>query len=311
MSTDGRRFLIAAGTEHYSELEEDLSSVPSDVARIANFFRAQNYQEELLSIRHDPTSSDFKRELGEWLANPSRLRSDTAVVYYSGHGENDGEIHYLLTADSMPGKYAWTAVQSDFPLRVLGAEPKVRRLLLILDTCYSGQGALNAAELAGRMSNWQPHWDTREGVWIVAATRPKELAGEGGFAAAFVQAAEDVRQRVGGLQRYIALESIVDRLNEILRGQGAFHEATYSPAALATGLPPFVPNPNYEPDAPVGVDLETRDRLRALREEMTAHWGPKARGLEIAAQAGWYFTGRTAALRELVRWLADPSRDPR
>jgi hypothetical protein len=36
---------------------------------------------------------------------------------------------------------------------------------------------------------------------------------------------------------------------------------------------------------------------------MASHWGPRARGVERDSRAGWYFTGRRQALRELVAWL--------
>ena len=58
------------------------------------------------------------------------------------------------------------------------------------------------------------------------------------------------------------------------------------------------------------MDLETRDWLRRRHAaELAEYWGPKARGVEVAAQAGWYFTGREAALAELSGWLADPAAD--
>ena len=60
------------------------------------------------------------------------------------------------------------------------------------------------------------------------------------------------------------------------------------------------------------MDLETRDWLRRRHaSELAEYWGPKARGLEVAAQAGWYFTGRQAALAELTGWLTDPAADTR
>ena len=58
------------------------------------------------------------------------------------------------------------------------------------------------------------------------------------------------------------------------------------------------------------MDLETRDWLRRRwAAERAEYWEPRARGVEVAAQAGWYFTGRRAALAELTRWLRDPRAD--
>ena len=78
------------------------------------------------------------------------------------------------------------------------------------------------------------------------------------------------------------------------------------------GLAPFIPNPRYEPDAPANMDLETRDWLRRRHAaELAEYWGAKARGVEVAAQAGWYFTGRQTATAELSGWLAEPAADTR
>jgi hypothetical protein len=37
--------------------------------------------------------------------------------------------------------------------------------------------------------------------------------------------------------------------------------------------------------------------------ELAGHWSPKARGVERDAKRGWYFTGRSQALRDLTAWL--------
>lgn len=43
-----------------------------------------------------------------------------------------------------------------------------------------------------------------------------------------------------------------------------------------------------------------------LDPALRTHWDPRARGVELEAERGWYFTGRTAVLRELADWLKDP-----
>ncbi|MBP2327073.1 hypothetical protein JOF56_007458 [Kibdelosporangium banguiense] len=45
--------------------------------------------------------------------------------------------------------------------------------------------------------------------------------------------------------------------------------------------------------------------------ELGTHWNPRARGVERGSQAGWYFTGRTQVLRELVAWLTGDAPDGR
>ncbi len=47
-------------------------------------------------------------------------------------------------------------------------------------------------------------------------------------------------------------------------------------------------------------------RLRYDAEDLSKHWGPRARGLQLGHRASspWLFTGRTRVLRELAAWLA-------
>ncbi|WP_329484288.1 caspase family protein [Kribbella sp. NBC_01484] len=307
----GRRFLIAAGTENYRLKEDRLESVPADLRTMVEFFTGQGYLEQLPELRHDPTSDALRALLGGWLNNDQRQASDTAVFYYSGHGDTDASFHYLLAANTVQGSYEATALPADFMVKALGGEPKVRRLLMILDTCYAGQGAFNAVEVGARMAATQRLDGRYEGVWVLTASRSREEADQAAFASAFVQAAQDLQQAAGALQRYIGLEDLVDRINTILEERGFRQQASQTPTHLARGLAPFLPNPRYEPAAPIGVTLETRAWLQRRAEELSAHWGPKARGVEVAAQAGWYFTGRAQALGELAAWLADPAADTR
>ena len=303
--------MVAAGTEHYQDGDE-LTSVPEDVQKMAGFFGRLGYREQLPEIRHDPGSQALRRALSEWLNGPDRQATDTAVIYYSGHGDSQANLFYLLTADSQENRYADTALRADYVLEALGETPKVRRVLLILDACYAGQGAFNAADVAARMSPWQSFRGDDEGVWVVAAASPKQEAQERLFTDAFLEAAGQLEQTTGTLQPYIGLEALIEQINSIFRRSGKKQRASWIPVTQARGLAPFIPNPNYEADAPANVDLETREWLRRRRAaELAEYWGPKARGVEVAAQVGWYFTGRQAALAELAGWLADPSADSR
>jgi WD40 repeat protein len=302
-----RRFLVAAGTERY-EGGDQLVSVPEDLRKVASFFEQLGYREQLPEVRLDPISSTLRIALSEWLNGPDRRDSDTAVIYYTGHGNTEADSFYLLTADTKDGQYAATALPADYVLRALGETPKLRRLLLILDTCYAGQGAFDASAVAARMSPWQNFGDG-EGIWVVAAASPKQEAQERLFVEAFLEAVEQLQQTTGTLQPYIGLESLMEQINGVLQRSGKRQRARYIPVTQAMGLAPFIPNPRYEPDALPNVDLETRDWLRQHAVELAEYWGPKARGVEVATQVGWYFTGRQAALEKLSGWLADPGAD--
>src|SRR5690348_9113605 len=104
-----RRFLVAAGTEHYQDVDE-LASVPEDLRKMAGFFGRLGYREQLPEVRLDPSSSALRTALSEWLNGSDRQASDTAVIYYSGHGDSQADSFYLLTSDTKEDQYAATAL---------------------------------------------------------------------------------------------------------------------------------------------------------------------------------------------------------
>jgi hypothetical protein len=62
------------------------------------------------------------------------------------------------------------------------------------------------------------------------------------------------------------------------------------------------------------ADSKTREPVVAgliVDREFQAHWDPRARGVTLASDLGWYFAGRTRVLRELVTWIGDPDLDHR
>ena len=303
-----RRFLLAAGTAHYTDGDE-LASVPEDISKMVGFFGRLGYAEQLGDVRLDPSSSVLRGALSEWLNSSDRGGADTAVIYYSGHGDSQASYFYLLTADSQANRYADTALRADFVLEALGENPKVRRVLLILDTCYAGHGAFDASQVAARMWPWQD-FAGDEGIWVVAAASPKQEAQERLFADAFIEAAGYLQQTTGRRQRYIGLETLIDEVNRILQRSGKRQHASWITVTQARGVAPFIPNARYEPDALPTENLETRDRLRR-RPKLGQHWGLKARGAAAPTQGGWYFTGREAALAELSEWLIYPEADTR
>lgn len=148
------RFLIAAGTQNYAELGEEwtLDSVPADLRTVVELFTSPeaDYGEALGDLRHDPESSQLRQKLQRWLTAPERSAGDVAVIYYSGHGDVIGDTFYLITADTVSGEYLTTALDISDIVKMLRESSPVRRLLIIVDACYSGQAAHEIAEAVVR-----------------------------------------------------------------------------------------------------------------------------------------------------------------
>ncbi|WP_435229842.1 AAA family ATPase [Streptomyces sp. Tue6028] len=308
MNDEPRRRLVVAGTARYEWLD-DLPGVPHDLDIVDGLFARLNYQkaEEIL----DHTADALRRRLAAW-ARAADPTDDLLVLYYAGHGERDDNGHFLMCRDSEPGQLRATAVETERVVEIL-AENGFTRLLLILDTCYAGQGALNAlGSLAASLVHSQAGRAGRFTAFsVIASTRAGDLAADGRFAPALREATHDLL--LGGQrQPRLLLEAVVERVNEILRtsaeSPGYVQEAVYS-TLVSGGDTAFFPNPDYVPDIPPRLDLaEARawsTQQRRRRAERDEHFAPRGRGTDVRSGAASYFTGRTEVLRTLTGWLDD------
>ncbi|MGX1887831.1 caspase family protein [Streptomyces sp. NPDC055287] len=303
---------MSAGTARYDHLapHEQLESVTHDVALVADLFCSSlGYQRILPELGADPSSSRFRELLSDWLASQERTSTDLLVVYYSGHGATGlDRRHYLLSRDSKPSNLVGTAIPTEDLIRMFAGSP-VQHALIILDACYSGAGAEDLVAAMRSISGTRGmHEGVGSGLWYVAATRAKEEAVQHAFASALAQAVADPRHgRV--YQRYLDPNALVGAVNEQLHRAGRRQQARGA-MGDSSGISPLLPNPRYRAAIPPGVDIETQ-RGMLDRIDLVSHWGPRARGVEVEGEAGWYFTGRSRVLRELVAWLTAGHDDAR
>jgi WD40 repeat protein len=301
------RLLIAAGTGRYDYLSQDLQrpqlhGVVESVARVFTDPR-MGYVRVLEDVSNDPTSEQLRKQLDRWLASAERDSRDWVVFYYTGHGELVGSDNlYLLTSDYEMGLLAGTAFNvGQLGDMLVGRDPggetrRVKRLLLILDTCHSGAGAF---DLSRRISSLFTQGISDGMFYILAAAFPNEEALAGGLARALIDALED--DSVGGpQQRMIFFDQLVPAINRRLRA----HKVVYCPITSPDEEPQFFPNPRWVDGLPSAATVE--DIRRAVdSRELRNFWGPVSRGVELELQPGSYFTGRDRVLTELANWLRD------
>jgi WD40 repeat protein len=293
--------------------DAQLPSVVDDLEAVVELFTGRalglGYEQVLHDLADNPPVERLRRGISGWLRSPDRDADDVVVLYFSGHGLTSelGE-HYLLAADSeMEDPYGTALLTGDLA-RFLTNSP-VRQLMIILDVCYAGQGIGDLGSVASALASVQSvGYDAGAGLWLLAAARPREEADQGAFTPALVEAIRDAR--VGQRQRHLDLVAVVDAVNQTFRRKDLSQEARLG-AVQAAELPPFLPNPRYIPELPPGVDVATQRRLALQPADVIAHWGPRSRGVQLEGQQGWFFTGRTRALRELVSWLGQDDRRAR
>jgi tetratricopeptide (TPR) repeat protein len=259
----GRSFMIAAGTAHYDHLGESavLSSVPDDLSRIVKLFTEQlGYKQVLPGLGDDPYSDYLRNKLSEWLNSDDVTAEDILVFYYSGHGVVAGKDHYLLTIDSRVERLEGTAFPTASLARML-RDSKVRNVMIVIDTCYAGQGVKDFGQLArDYVGSLRSGSDERTGVCAIAAARPKDEASQGVFSEIFAKVMLDPPENCGRAgQDYLgSYDVLIGAINDELKARKLTQRASVDLFNVQSALR-FLPNlrrgislpPPIEPVKPV------------------------------------------------------------
>ncbi|WLQ33386.1 tetratricopeptide repeat protein [Streptomyces castrisilvae] len=249
----------------------------------------------------DPSSEAFRRESEEWsegwvatgIARP-------ALVIWSGHGVRvDGQTRLVLSdlkpvAD--PGQ--WKArvrrhgvIIDDLVSEAVGSGAE--HVLLVVDTCYAGGGAVPAMDTAlGRWAEESAPPGHAKWLGFLASCQSHETSdGSGPLLAALAEvlragpAGSEYRSAWSDHNAFVSgpdlMSAIATRWDD---GQGQ----TPVPASVGDGRPVF-PNPLHSPGAPA---------------RLVEHLVQAARGVG-PTEEGWFFTGRTRVLGRIVEWLGE------
>ncbi|WP_224302644.1 caspase family protein [Streptomyces olivaceus] len=137
--TDNDRFAMLVGVSTYdSDAYRDLPPVRADL----HYMRAVLEKTEIgmyndCATVAEPTRAEMLHAVETFLN--ARQPSETALLYFSGHGEfcEDDNQLYFLTRDTDPGDLPGTAVPAEFLERMLQSCRAASKLVL-LDCCSSG-----------------------------------------------------------------------------------------------------------------------------------------------------------------------------
>ena len=171
----GRRFALCVGIGQYTELaNHDLRYAVSDAQSIADVLKDTQrgkFQVTLLTEPDQTTEDALNEALDALLNAPSLNLEDLVVVYISCHGSvyGNGNTFYLLPSnaklegDGLPKK---TTVIDIHNLAKTLSGARVKNIILLLDTCYSG-GAGNILQYLDFRTDLSP--DTN--LLIIGAAR--------------------------------------------------------------------------------------------------------------------------------------------
>ncbi|WP_432099298.1 caspase family protein [Streptomyces sp. WAC 04229] len=304
-----RRFLIATAVSRYPKCPEwDRPGLVEARNRIIELFTVGLGYRHETALGLDPARAQLTDQLRAFCKSPDRRKDDLLAVYVSGHGEvlDDGGEHMLLTADTDPEDIAYTALPTAELARAILRDTSVRRLLLILDTCYSGQGGneLAAAALKRVNAGRRPAGDS--GMVIISSAQPHQQAQAGVFPRLLAHAVESWATAGHG-PRSLPVSTVVQQMNDH-RDRPAFQRISLALVGLTGEPPAFFTNPRHstvltDVDLAVQQAAQFEEQARRRDTELSRRLLVRAMGYHDDTAPGWWFCGRHAALAASARWL--------
>ena len=302
----GRRFLLTGVVSRYQlDPSWNREELADDLRRMVELFTNDlGYQHQPV-IGLDPTALQIQDALRDFCTSPDRQAEDYLAVYLAGHGEilpvgDTGFEYVLLPADASPRDLRRRAIKSSDLAEWMLAETPVRRLLLIVDTCFSGMGGLNfALNALARVGIPAQFTETdSSGVVVVTATQPTQQAIPGAFTTAFTRAVRS-QATAGHVPGALSLDAVMAVLKEDPK-LPASQQAQWSLLAGGGKIPDFFPNPRRD-TALIDLDLAEQDRRWRARLALERRRVTEMRDQFVPRSLG--FTGRHRALAEIGRWI--------
>ncbi|MEU2058030.1 caspase family protein [Streptomyces bungoensis] len=311
-SEQPRRFLIATAVTKYTECPAwDRPELAEARGRIVDLFSQQLGYEHRTELGLNPTRDQLKNRLRAFCKSSDRREDDLLAVYVSCHGEVLDRIgeHVLYMADTDPGDVSHTALRTVDLARVTLLDTKIRRLLLILDTCYSGQGGNELA--AAALDQVDAGWGKAPGagLLVISSAQPHEQAMAGAFPRLFSEAVGN--WATGGREpQALPVPTVVQAMNDN-RTRPGHQRISYTAVGLTGELPPFLANPRHSTRlihiGQHAAELAAQARLRDT--ELPTLLLERAKASHGGRTDEWWFCGRHSALTAITDWIGRPAPD--
>ena len=309
--TGGRRFLLTGVVSRYQlEPSWNREELAGDLQRMVDLFTGELGYQHVPVMGLDPTAWQIQDALRDFCTAADRQPDDYIVVYLAGHGEilpvgDTGFEHILLPADASPADLRRRAVKSGDLAEWMLADTPVRRLLLIVDACYSGMGGLDFARNALARIGTPAQAHPGRGLGGGGGDRdPARAAGDRGSVHRGVHPGGPQpghgRARAGSAEHRRRPERPAATIPELPASQ----QAQWALVAGSGAIPDFLPNPRSDA-ALVDLDLDEQDRRWRARRALERQRAEELRGQFVPRIAG--FTGRHRALAGITRWLDTPA----
>jgi tetratricopeptide (TPR) repeat protein len=271
---------IGVGVSEYDKGHPRLDHAVPDVNAVAGLL-AETFGCTVLSDPEEETARDCMRKLRGSMPDGGRL-----VLLWNGHAiPSPADGLRLLARDSQSYQTDGLGAASD----VAGpcAESGANQILIIIDTCFSGEG-VTAADVAARILQRTP--PDAEHVWVGVLTSclPTETARDGIFSPRLAKLLQngpetpELRVRWSPHSAFVRGDDLCDAMLK------DWDSSAQSPDFIGRGSAWWIfPNPLYNPGAP---------------EQVVEHLLLAARGGAVLDERSW-FTGRIVEVNQVVAWV--------
>ncbi|MFF7355807.1 hypothetical protein ACFZA1_24635 [Streptomyces filipinensis] len=234
--------------------------------------------------------------------------TERLLVYWAGHGRHLRHSGFFLLCSDSPDDDESISMANAITPAYLGSQLALcgaREIVLVMDACSSGSGAGEASEAFTKVV--ADHSFVRPPKLVVLCSASSGArADERALSEAMRALLQDPDDTVetqrswGPHDQSIRIEEMIAALDARLGPDRRLEKRITD--VFST---PFFPNPRYDPELPE-TDLESRRRVRpaALRRaDVREHFMLKFCGVDAVGDQGYFFRGRTRALRSIVTWL--------
>ncbi|MYS94045.1 MULTISPECIES: caspase family protein, partial [Streptomyces] len=312
-----RRFLIATAVSRYLKSPElNRPGLAEARQSVIDLFTDKLGYQHHSALGMDPTRAQLSDQLRMFCISPERREDDFVAVYICSHGEvlDDRRDHVLLASDTDPEDLSYTALRTADLADAMLRGTKVRRLLLVLDTCFSGQGGNEMAASALDRISAQWGQDTGSGLVVISSAQPHQQAQTGLFPRLFRDAVGSLAT-AGYSPQSLSLSTVVQQMNDHPDRPG-YQRITLSLNGLTGEPPAFLANPRHsnrltDVDLAVQQAAEFDEHAQRRDTEFTRRLLVRAMGYPDDASQGWWFCGRHCALADLSSWLDRTDTDGR
>ncbi|MET9225362.1 caspase family protein [Lentzea sp. NPDC003310] len=171
-----RHALIIASHEFADPGLSSLRAPAHDAARLGEVLADPRIGAFDVSTLINSSAAEINEAVEDFFAD--RDPDDLLVLHFSGHGVKDeaGELHFATSGTKL-ARLAGTAVSADFVARRMNRS-RSRRIVLLLDCCYSGAFGRGMVARAGGAVNLEEQFGG-SGRAVITASSAMEYAFEG------------------------------------------------------------------------------------------------------------------------------------